>query len=51
MTLIGFTCKEGVCLVADTKITNGELDEGKISTPIENAPFIIGTAGASSLAY
>ncbi len=54
MTLIiGFKCKEGVALVSDTKTT--DLDSGdtwyesKILTPLENTPFIVGTAGYANL--
>ena len=54
MTLIiGFKCKEGVALVSDTMTTDlgtGEaLFESKIITPLENTPFIVGTAGYANL--
>ncbi|MFB5629995.1 MAG: hypothetical protein ACE5RN_00230 [Nitrosopumilaceae archaeon] len=54
MTLIiGFKCKEGVALVSDTKTTDldtGEaIFESKILTPLENTPFIVGTAGFVNL--
>jgi 20S proteasome alpha/beta subunit len=54
MTLIiGFKCKEGLALVSDTKTTDldaGEaLYESKILTPLENTPFIVGTAGYTNL--
>lgn len=55
MTLIiGFKCKEGIGLAADTKITDLEtgetLYESKLLTPLENTPFIVGTAGYTNLA-
>jgi hypothetical protein len=51
--IIGFKCKEGVALVSDTKTTDlGTGDawyESKILTPLENTPFIVGTAGYANL--
>lgn len=54
MTLIiGFTCKDGIALVSDTKITNLEDGEAKydhkILTPLPGIPFIIGAAGYTNL--
>ena len=54
MTLIiGFVCKDGICLVSDTKITNPETLEpkfaSKILTPLRNTPFIVGAAGYTDL--
>lgn len=54
MTLIiGFKCKEGIALVSDTmtiSLGTGEvLFEPKIITPLENTPFIVGTAGYANL--
>ena len=54
MTLIiGFKCKEGIALVSDTMtiaLGTGEvLFESKIITPLENTPFIVGTAGYANL--
>jgi hypothetical protein len=54
MTLIiGFKCKEGVALVSDTKTidlgTGDAWYESKILTPLENTPFIVGTAGYANL--